>query len=62
MAVIDIATDVMEANLTKAVAQFKDLYHLPTRARGSAACVVNILEMDCFNAVMIVDLFTKSFH
>ena len=63
MAVIDIATDVMEANLTKAVAQFKDIYHLLALARGSAACAVErILEMDGFNAVMIVDLFTKRFH
>ena len=63
LAVIDATTDVMESTLEKALPNFKNEYEPLTLATGSSACAVEyMLELDGFNAPMIVDLLTKRFH
>jgi hypothetical protein len=63
MAVIGATTDVMESTLNKALPNFKNEYEPLSLATGSSACAVEyILELDGFNAPMIVDLLTKRFH
>ncbi|AEG17905.1 Protein of unknown function DUF2193 [Methanobacterium paludis] len=63
LAVIDATTNVMESTLTKAIPKFKNEYEPLALATGSSACSVEyILELDGFNAPMIVDLLTKRFH
>ncbi len=63
MAVIEATTEVMDSTLRNALDEFKNEYQLLTLATGSSACAVEyILELDGFNAPMIVDLLTKRFH
>ena len=63
MAVIEATTEVMESTLRNAIDKFKNEYQLLSLATGSTACAVEyILELDGFNAPMIVDLLTKRFH
>jgi hypothetical protein len=63
MAVIEATTEVMDSTLNKAVDKIKNEYQLLALATGaSAAAVEYILELDGFNAIMIVDLLTKRFH
>jgi hypothetical protein len=63
MAVIEATTDVMESTLNKALPNFKNEYEPLSLATGASACAVEyMLELDGFNAPMIVDLLTKRFH
>ncbi|NYT02053.1 MAG: DUF2193 domain-containing protein [Methanosarcinales archaeon] len=63
MATIEATTEVMDATLNAAVDKFKSEYQVLSLATGAAACAVEyILELDGFNAIMIVDLLTKRFH
>lgn len=63
MAIIESVTDVIEKSLTGSVAKFKTPEQVVALATGaSAAATEYILEMDGFNALMIVDLLTKRYH
>ena len=63
MAVIEATTAVMDSTLNKAADKIKNEYQLLSLATGSSAAAVEyILELDGFNAVMVVDLLTKRFH
>ncbi|HOT07220.1 MAG TPA: DUF2193 domain-containing protein [Methanotrichaceae archaeon] len=63
MACIEAATEVMQSTLNRAVSSFKNEYQPLSLATGAAACAVErILELDGFNAPMVVDLLTKRFH
>ncbi len=63
MAVIEATTEVMDSTLHKAVDKIKNEYQLLSLATGSSAAAVEyILELDGFNATMVVDLLTKRFH
>lgn len=63
MAVIEAVTDVMESSLTGALDAFRSPYEVLSLATGASACATEyILELDAFNAPMIVDLLTKRFH
>ena len=57
MAVIEAVTDVMESTLRKSLDSFKSYWDVLSLATGaSAAATEYILELDGFNAPMIVDL------
>lgn len=63
MAVIEATTGVMESTLRTALPDFKSEVEILSLATGSSACAVEyILELDGFNAPMVVDLLTKRFH
>jgi hypothetical protein len=63
MAIIEAVTEVMETTLRGAVDGFKNIYQLLTLATGSTACAVEyILELDGFNAPMVIDMLTKRYH
>lgn len=63
MAVIEATSEVMEAALKNNLDNFKNEYQPLRLATGSTACAVEyILELDGFNAIMIVDLLTKRYH
>jgi hypothetical protein len=63
MAVIEATTEVMDSTLNKAADKIKNEYQLLSLATGSSAAAVEyILELDGFNAIMVVDLLTKRFH
>ena len=63
MAIIEATTAVMESTLKNALNSFKSEYDVLSLATGSTACAVEyILELDGFNAPMVVDLLTKRFH
>ena len=63
MAVIEATTEVIETTLRSAHDKFKNEYQVLTLATGASACAAEyILELDGFNAVMIVDLLTKRYH
>lgn len=63
MAIIEVTTEVVDSTLRNAIDGFKNVYHPLSLATGSTACAVEyILELDGFNAPMVVDLLTKKFH
>lgn len=63
MATIEAATDVMDLNLRNAAPKCKSEYDLLSLATGASACAAEyILELDGFNAIMLVDLLTKRWH
>ena len=63
MGIIEATTDVIEASLTSNIDNFKSEYEVLSLATGSAASAVEyMLELDGFNAIMIVDLLTKRYH
>lgn len=63
MATIDAVTNVMEKTLRAAEPSITSPYQLLNVATGaSAAATEYILELDAFNAPMIVDLLTKRYH
>ncbi len=63
MAIIEAVTEVMESTLRNAVEGFSNEYQPLSLATGSTACAVEyILELDGFNAPMVVDMLTKRFH
>jgi len=63
MAAIEAATAVMDSTLKKAESKIKNEYELLSLATGASASAAEyILELDGFNAIMIVDLLTKRYH
>jgi len=63
MAAIEATTAVMESTLKKAETKMKSEYDLLSLATGASASAAEyILELDGFNAIMIVDLLTKRYH
>jgi hypothetical protein len=63
MAVIDATTDVIESTLKNTLDSFKSEYEILSLATGASACATEyMLELDGFNAIVIVDLLTKRFH
>jgi hypothetical protein len=63
MAVIEAVTEVMEASLRQSLDSYKSYWDVLTLATGASASATEyILELDSFNAPMVVDLLTKKFH
>ncbi len=63
MAVIEAVTGVMESTLKNSLDSYKSYWDVLSVATGaSAAATEYILQLDAFNAPMIVDLLTKRFH
>ena len=63
MATIEAVTEVMNRTLHAAIPTVKNGYQLLDAATGaSAAATEYLLELDGFNAPMIVDLLTKRYH
>lgn len=63
MGIIEGVTEVIEKSMMASVNKFKTPEQLVAVATGSSAAAVEyILEMDGFNALMIVDLLTKRYH
>jgi len=63
MATIDAVTGVMEKTLDGNVDKMKSEFDILSVATGASACATEyILELDGFNAPMMVDLLTKRFH
>ena len=60
---IDAVSHVMEKTLNAAVSKVKSPYQLLNIATGSSAAAAEyLLELDGFNAPMIVDFLTKRYH
>lgn len=63
MGIIEATTDVIDKTLNNNLDNFKSEFDVLSLATGSSACATEyILELDGFNAIMIVDLLTKRFH
>lgn len=63
MATIDAVTNVIESTLRNSLSKFTNPFQVLNTATGaSATAVEHILELDGFNAPMIVDLLTKRYH
>lgn len=63
MAIIESVTGVIEKSLLGSVAKIKSPEQLLSLATGSSAAATEyILELDGFNALMIIDLLTKRYH
>ena len=63
MATIEAVTNVIEKTLQEAVGIVKSGYDLLSVATGASAVATEyLLELDGFNAPMIVDLLTKRYH
>lgn len=63
MGIIEATTDVIDHTLNNNIENYKSVFDLLSLATGSSASAVEyILELDGFNAPMIVDLLTKRFH
>lgn len=63
MGIIEATTDVIDNTLNANLNNYKSEFDVLSLATGSSAAAVEyILELDGFNAPMIVDLLTKRFH
>jgi hypothetical protein len=63
MAVIESVTEVMERTLKAAAPKMKSEHEVLSVATGSSASAAEyILELDGFNAIMVVDMLTKRYH
>ncbi len=63
MAAIEAATAVMETTLRASLDRFTDVYQPLALATGSTAAAAEyLLELDGFNAPMVVDLLTRRHH
>lgn len=63
MAAIEAATAVMETTLMASLDRFTDVYQPLALATGSTAAASEyLLELDGFNAPMVVDLLTRRYH
>ncbi len=63
MAVIDSVTEVMDKTLAAAAPHMKTIQEPLSVATGTSASAAEyILELDGFNAIMVVDMLTKRYH
>ncbi len=63
MGVIEAVTEVMDKTLTAAAPKMKNEYEVLSVATGASASAAEyILELDGFNAIMVVDMLTKRYH
>jgi len=63
MAVIEAVTEVMDKTLTAAAPKIKNETEVLSLATGSSASAAEyLLELDGFNAIMVVDMLTKRYH
>ena len=63
MAVIEAVTGVMDTTLNTAAPQMKNEHEVLSVATGASASAAEyILELDGFNAIMVVDMLTKRYH
>jgi len=63
MGIIEAVTEVMDKSLTAAIPSFADENDILSLATGSSASAAEyILELDGFNAIMVVDFLTKRYH
>jgi hypothetical protein len=63
MAVIESVTEVMDKTLHAAAPKMKSEYDVLSLATGASASAAEyILELDGFNAIMVVDMLTKRYH
>ena len=63
MAVIEAVTEVMDKTLTAAAPKMKTENEVLSVATGASASAAEyILELDGFNAIMVVDMLTKRYH
>ena len=63
MAVIESVTEVMDRTLKAAAPKMKSPHEVLSVATGSSASAAEyILELDGFNAIMVVDMLTKRYH
>jgi len=63
MAVIEAVTGVMDTTLNAAAPHMKNEHEVLSVATGASASAAEyILELDGFNAIMVVDMLTKRYH
>jgi hypothetical protein len=63
MAVIESVTEVMDRTLKAAAPKMKTPHEVLSVATGASASAAEyILELDGFNAIMVVDMLTKRYH
>ena len=63
MAVIEAVTEVMDKTLRAAAPKIKSENEVLSLATGSSASAAEyLLELDGFNAIMVVDMLTKRYH
>jgi len=63
MGVIEAVTEVMDSTLKEAAPKLKSEYQVLSLATGASASAAEyILELDGFNAIMVVDMLTKRYH
>jgi hypothetical protein len=63
MAVIEAVTEVMDKTLKEAAPKMKNEHEVLSVATGASASAAEyILELDGFNAIMVVDMLTKRYH
>jgi hypothetical protein len=63
MAIIESVTEVMDRTLNAAAPKMKTEHEVLSVATGASASAAEyILELDGFNAIMVVDMLTKRYH
>lgn len=63
LAIVQAVAEVIESSLINNLDNYKHAFNVLSLATGSAACASEyILELDGFNAHMVVDLLSKRFH
>ena len=63
LAIVQATAEVIGSTLTSNLDNYKSEFDVLKLATGSSACATEfILELDGFNAPMVVDLFSKRFH